>query len=341
VVALVAGGAWWIGQRRSAGSSQAGREVPTATARVVRTDLATTVQIDGNLGYSGTTAVVAQRGGVVTALPAAGQVVSRGQALYEVDGRPVPLFYGARPQWRRLAAGMSPGPDVAELNANLVALGYGGGGGDVFTGATTVAVQRWQLALGMPQTGSVEVGDVAYAPTALRVATVTAVLGAPLQPGAPVVGGTSTALVVQARVPVSQERLVNAGDAVGVTMPDGHTTEPGTVSAVSPVAVSPTGSNGPAEPTVAVTIALDRAAGTGNLDQAPVTVNVVSARATGVLAVPVNALVALAGGGDAVQVTDQAGRRLVGVTTGLFAGSLVQVTGTGVDAGMAVVVPAQ
>jgi hypothetical protein len=92
---------------------------------------------------------------------------------------------------------------------------------------------------------------------------------------------------------------------------------------------------------VALTIALDRAAGTGNLDQAPVTVNVVSARATGVLAVPVNALVALAGGGYAVQVTDQAGRRLVGVTTGLFAGSLVQVTGTGVDAGMAVVVPAQ
>jgi len=81
VVALVAGGGWWIGQRRSAGSSQAGREVPVAAARVQRTDLATTVQIDGNLGYSGTTAVVAQRAGVVTALPAAGQVVSRGQTL--------------------------------------------------------------------------------------------------------------------------------------------------------------------------------------------------------------------------------------------------------------------
>ena len=154
-------------------------------------------------------------------------------------------------------------------------------------------------------------------------------------------GGTSTALVVQARVPVSQEGLVNIGDAVSVTMPDGHTTQPGAVSAVSPVAVNPNAGNGPAEPTVAVTVTLDHAAGTGNMDQAPVTVNVSSARATGVLAVPVNALMALAGGGYAVQVADAAGRHLVGVATGLFAGSLVQVTGPGIDAGMAVVVPAQ
>ena len=34
----------------------------------------------------------------------------------------------------------------------------------------------------------------------------------------------------------------------------------------------------------------------GNLDQAPVTVNIISARARNVLAVPVNALVALAAG---------------------------------------------
>jgi peptidoglycan hydrolase-like protein with peptidoglycan-binding domain len=341
VVSLAAGGSWWVGQHRSAGSPLAGRQVPTATARIVRTDLATTVQIDGALGYSGTTAVLSQRAGVVTALPVAGQVVTRGERLYEVDGRPVPLFYGARPQWRPLAAGVTHGPDIAQLNANLAALGYGGPAGDLFTGATAMAVQRWQAALGIAQTGAVEVGDVAYASGALRVATVTANLGAPIQPGIPVLAGTSTALVVQARVPVSQEGLVNPGDAVSVTMPDGHTLQPGAVSAVSPVAVNPNANNGPAEPTVAVTIRLDHAAGAGNLDQAPVTVNVTSARATGVLAVPVNALMALAGGGYAVQVTDAAGRHLVAVATGLFAGSLVQVTGTGVDAGTTVVVPAQ
>lgn len=341
VVALVAGGGWWLGSHRSAANPQGGHQVPVATAKVVRTDLTATVQVDGALGYSGSTAIVSQRHGLVTALPAPGQVVSRGQTLYEVDGRPVPLFYGPKPQWRTLAAGVTGGPDVAELNANLIALRFGGSTGDAFTGFTTAAVQRWQLALGLPQTGSVAVGDVAYAPGSLRVATVAASLGGPIQEGGPILSGTSTSLVVQAQLPVSQEGLVKPGDPVGVTMPDGRTTEPGVVTAVSPVAVNPTGNGRSNEPTVAMTVTLDHAADTGNLDQAPVTVNVSSASSPGALAVPVNALVALAGGGYALEVVDGSNRHLVAVQAGLFAGSLVQVTGAGVDAGTPVVVPAQ
>ena len=349
-LAVVAAGGWWAGARRGPGSAQAA-PVAVATARVVRTDLSTTVQVDGALGYATPTAMVAQQVGLVTALPAAGQVVSRGQTLYEIDGRPIPLFYGARPSWRSLSEGAA-GADVGQLNANLRALGYGGSAGSLFTAATTVAVDRWQRAIGVSETGSVAVGNVAYAPAALRVATVTAKLGAPLQPGEPVLDGTSTELVVEAAVPVSQERLVAAGDPVSVTLPDGKTTVPGVVAFVSPVAVnanvSSTDNRGPNEPTVAMTVTLQGAgvgagAGVGvvgNLDQAPVTVNVISASAPGALAVPVNALVALAGGGYAVQVAEGWSRRLVAVETGLFGGSLVQVTGTGVDLGTAVVVPA-
>ena len=89
---------------------------------------------------------------------------------------------------------------------------------------------------------------------------------------------------------------------------------------------------------LAVRLAHPRAA--GGLDQAPVTVNIVSARARGVLAVPVSALVALAGGGYAVQVVSGGAAHLAGVRTGLFSSSLVQVSGAGLRAGLRVEVPA-
>jgi len=59
--------------------------------------------------------------------------------------------------------------------------------------------------------------------------------------------------------------------------------------------------------------------------------------------VPVNALLALAGGGYAIEVVGAAGvHRLLAVTLGLFddAAGLVQVNGSGVRAGQRVVVPA-
>jgi hypothetical protein len=64
-----------------------------------------------------------------------------------------------------------------------------------------------------------------------------------------------------------------------------------------------------------------------------------------VLAVTVSALVALAGGGYAVEVMHGSGAtatgRLVAVWTGLFSATLVQVSGPGIAAGQRVEVPAQ
>jgi hypothetical protein len=62
-------------------------------------------------------------------------------------------------------------------------------------------------------------------------------------------------------------------------------------------------------------------------------------RAEGVLAVPVTALLARAGGGYAVQVAGPHGR-LIPVAVGLFddASGLVAVTGTGLAAGLPVAV---
>ena len=60
------------------------------------------------------------------------------------------------------------------------------------------------------------------------------------------------------------------------------------------------------------------------------------------LAVPVDALLALAGGGYAVEVAEGRVHRLAAVTLGLFddADGLVQVSGRGLSAGQRVVVPA-
>jgi hypothetical protein len=158
---------------------------------------------------------------------------------------------------------------------------------------------------------------------------------------------------------VSQEYLVHRGEPVIVTMPDG-TAASGRVSAISPVATgaargaspgppgaSP-GAGGPgdaagggaASATVNVVVRLTHPAAAGHLDQAPVTVSIVSASVHGVLAVPVSALVALAGGGYAVEVDQGRSLHLVAVHTGLFGQTLVQVSGAGLRPGMRVEVPA-
>jgi hypothetical protein len=76
---------------------------------------------------------------------------------------------------------------------------------------------------------------------------------------------------------------------------------------------------------------------TAGLDDAPVTVNFTSSSATGVLAVPVRALLALAEGGYALERVTATGTELVPVQLGAFADGYVQVTGK-VTAGDTVVV---
>jgi len=332
--------------------------VAVAYAPVVRTDLTNTVQVTGSLGYAGSYTIVNQaQGTAYTAMPAVGATIRRGQQLYAVDGAPVTLFYGAMPEWRALSAGVAPGRDVAQLDRNLIALGYGAGLviSDYFTDATAYAVELWQEASGLPVTGTVPLGQVAYAPGALRVTGVTPVLGSPPQSGASVLTATSPLPVVVADVPVSQEYLVKAGDPVTVTLPDGVTTTPGTVTSVSSVASASSGDSGgsPAQSpgpgsgsgsgsgqaTVQMTVRLVNPAAAGHLDQAPVTVNIVSAQAHDVLAVPISALVALAGGGYAVEVTSGGTVHLIAVQTGLFSQTLVQVSGAGLTAGTRVEVP--
>jgi peptidoglycan hydrolase-like protein with peptidoglycan-binding domain len=284
-------------------------------------------------------------------LPGAGDVIRRGRPLYAINGSPTLLLYGTTPAWRSFGAGMSSGPDVAELNANLRALGYGATGGDTFTSATEHAIEALERVHGLRATGALPLGSVAFEPAAVRVTSVTPTVGQPAQPG-PIMTLSSTRHEVSIPLDASQQSQVKVGDRVLVTLPDDRTT-PGVVSLVGSVATAPStsqdnsnaggGTSGSSTPTVEIDVRLLHPAITGTLDQAPVDVLITTASVRNALVVPVNALVALAGGGYAVEVVTANGtHELLPVTPGLFddQAGLVQVTGSGLAAGQRVVVPA-
>jgi multidrug efflux pump subunit AcrA (membrane-fusion protein) len=300
-----------------------------------------------NLGTAEASAASYGQGSTFTLLPTAGQVIHRGQALYGVNGAPAILLYGAVTPWRAFMPGMGPGPDVAALNANLEALGYGGElGGGSFTGATAAAIEKLQAGRGLTQTGSLALGSVVFEAGPVRVTSVTPTLGSAVQAG-PVLGITSTRRVVTIALDAAQQSSVQVGDPVLITLPDNSTT-PGKVTYVGSVATTPSssdqnGGGGSSSPTIEVDVTPTNPAATGRLDQAPVNVSIVTGSVRNALVVPVNALLALADGGYAVEVASGSGRHLVGVQLGLFddADGLVQVTGSGLTAGQRVVVPAQ
>jgi peptidoglycan hydrolase-like protein with peptidoglycan-binding domain len=282
--------------------------------------------------------------------------------VYELDGQPVPLWYGARPAWRAFQLGMTDGADVRQLEANLVALGYDPNRAITvdghYSGATAAAVKRWQKATGRARTGAVQLGQVVFVPGPVRVATVPATVGAPLPSGTAILTATSTRPQVTVALDPAMQQLVRRGNRVEVILPDGKTTR-GTVRTVSRVATQPTGGSGQnggqnegeggngsgggsGQATVQVTIRLAAPRAAANLDQAPVQVAITTQAHKGVLAVPINALLAQLGGGYAVRVLDGGSRRLVAVRTGLFdeTAGLVEVQGAGLAEGTTVEVPA-
>ena len=356
VVALASGG----GSSTAAGSTGA-----SATAAVVRTTLAATEQVAGTLERVGSYTLVSQQSaGIVTELPTPGTLIRRGQVLYRLDGQPVRLLYGAQTAWRTLALGIGDGADVLQLKSNLKALGFTAGGAlrvtDEFDWATAVAIEQWQRAQGVAETGFLPLGSVAFLPGAVRATAQVALPGSPVQPGAPVLDLSSADLAVSVPLDPSLRQLVHVGDRVQIQLPEGQTT-PGRVveiGADASAATGPTSSAGSASanaggavqapsgtpsqtdggppPTVPVIISLDRPGDARGLDQVPVEVAITDAVHHGVLGVPIAALLALAGAGYAVAVDEGGTRTLIPVTPGIFGGNLVEVSSPRLRPGMRV-----
>jgi hypothetical protein len=351
VLVLIAAGAVAVVGRvfDSGGGSRngGGIEAGTSLATVQRRTLSQTTQFNGTLGYAGSYTVLGVARGRVTWLPKAGHVVRQGQVLYRVDEAPVVLLYGAIPPYRALAEDAT-GLDVGQLNHDLVTLRYlrrsdVDSAWDEFNWATTAGVERLQKHLGVDQTGKLALGHVVFLPTAARVTTLRAVLGAPAS--GPVLQASSTARTVSVALDPNLQSEVTAGDRVTITLPDGGTT-PGRVTSVGKVASVSSNDSGGSDtgPTVPVQIRPINPKATGGLDQALVEVAITNRTVHDVLAVPVSALLARAGSGYSVEVVAGDGtHRLVRVHLGLFddAAGMVRVSGSGLAIGQRVVAPGE
>jgi len=320
---------------------------PSSLTTLHRQDLSAQTDVSATLSYAGNTSIVNQAQGTITALPSIGQVIGQDQVLYEVNGEPVVLIYGSTPAYRTLSEGAYAsdvtGPDVAELNADLVTLGYATtseipANSDEFTWETKDALEKLQAHFGVAQTGTLTLGQAVFLPAAVRIAAVSATLGAAAPPGQAVLTATSDSRQVTIALDASQESEVAVGDKVTITLPNNEAT-PGVVTSVGNVASTPSGGG---NPTITVEVTPSDPAATGTLDQAPVEVAITTGSVTNTLVVPVDALLALSSGGYAVEVVTAGVHHLVPVSLGLFddADGLVQITGSGLSAGQRIVVPA-
>ncbi|ANZ36574.1 peptidoglycan-binding protein [Lentzea guizhouensis] len=303
---------------------------PAKTAPVKKTNLADQQQMTGQLGFGAERGLSSRKGGTVTGLPNAGSVIEQGKPVFHADAKPVPLFYGSLPLYRDLESGMSNGPDVKVVEENLAALGYKDFGtpDEKFTYYTATALKKWQKANGLEQTGKLGSGDVVVQPGAIRVASLTAQLGAPAGGDLMKVTGTERAVTVE--LDTAKQRLAKQGEKVELSITGGKPTT-GTITGITRTAGDP---NQGQKAKIVLTISVDDPTAAEGLETANVTALFTVSEKQNVLAVPIGALLALNEGGYGV-VTDDG--RTVPVTVGIFAKGQVEVQGDGLREGMKVV----
>jgi hypothetical protein len=204
-------------------------------------------------------------------------------------------------------------------------------------------VKRWQHDLGRPQAGSIGVADVVFAAGPVRVAQTMADVGDEASTDALSVSGLVR--TVTARAAAGNLTWATPGVRVQVALSNGKTVS-GTVEHVgtTPAAGSDqdggsAAGNGSAS-AVPITISVaDQHALAEVTGEAAVTVTYVARVRRNVLVVPVEALVALSGGGYGLELVQGATSHYVAVTPGMFTDALVEVSGDQVTEGTVVRMP--
>ncbi len=241
---------------------------PSGAATVQRRDLVETDTESGTLSYNNPQTVYNNLSGTLTWLPQVGQVIKPGHAFFKVDDQPVLLMNGTTPAYRDLSGADTPGSDIKQLNRDLKKLGLGGANivvNDEWQYATTVGVEKLQLAHGLTETGDLTLGQVVFLPSPQLVGTLDTTVGSASSgsgssssssssassSGVPsssasataIMQTSSTQLVATVDLDASKQSEAKVGEKVTVQMPAGNTVG-GKIIAVSPVAQSSSGSSG-------------------------------------------------------------------------------------------------
>ena len=271
------------------------------------------------------------------------------------------LMFGDSPAWREFQNGMTPGEDIRQLEENLVALGHGSFESLIvdqnFDNETADAIRQMQVDLGLTATGEIAFRDVIFLPGTSVVESSSSYpsLGATITPSSTLVSLFSIERVetqivqdgniwttaeslqrVITTIEVADQRLIDVGSEVRIELPD-ESIVTGAVIEIGSIAVVPQG--GQNDPYLEVTVAIDGDVNLYEWTGAPVTASITKNLAEGVLSVPVTSLLALLGGGYALEVIEPTSTRLVPVDAGVYADGWVEVTGLGLEAGIEVVTP--
>lgn len=340
-VTLIAGAAFWVySANATTPDNNSNGHTFTGTAdEITMGDLQGDTAITGTLKFSDSRSIQASADGTVTALPESGAVLTRGDRLYSIDDVPSFLMSGALPAWREFASGMDDGPDVKQLEQNLRDMGYlAEEPDDRLRWATTKAIMKWQEANGQRKTGTLPLGSMVFVRGDLRVDTISSGVGTHVGPGTGLYDATDTTQVVEANVKLADQQLAALDTAVTVQLPGGESTTGKITSVGTPTEIE--GADGQKQTVIPIGVSLDDPDKAADFQQASVSVSIPSEKREGVLSVPVGALIAITAQQFGVEVVGSDGLTTqVPVTTGLFAGGRVEISGDDIEVGQRVVVP--
>ena len=266
-------------------------------------------------------------------------------------------MYGEQPAWRTFETGMAEGLDVFQLEQNLVALGYDETGSIAidhqFDAHTSTAIETMQSVLGVPITGKLEFREVLFIPgtSVVQYSEFHTEIGTSIVTTNPVLSLITIEKViskpgsedvkkslqkVNTSIEVVNKDLVDLDLVVSIELPDENIIS-GTISDIGDIAVIPQGNQG--EPYLEIVVSLEDTESYPEWTGAAVTVSVTKKLASNVLAAPVTSLLAILGGGYAIEVIENGSSKLVPVSVGLYADGWVEIKGDGIKAGTEVVVP--
>lgn len=290
-------------------------------------------------------------------MPGPETLLAPGAVAYRVDTQPAVVMAGSMPAWRDFTTGMTPGPDVRQLEENLRSFGYlDAEPSEDFTWHTRWAIRTWQRDLGLVPSDTLSKDLVLFADQPLQVGKLDRQVGDRVESGAKLYRAHVTTKEVSAHIKPSDAGLAPVGAVVAIDLPGGETTE-GTVMSVGVAEesqpqdgadASPGGATGGSsgEILLPIVVGLNNQSATQALSLVSVSLRLSAVVREGVLTVPIDALIPVANEKFAVELVSPkksgaaaSAPQLTPVTVGAFASGLVEISGAGIREGLEVTVP--